>query len=56
MLHAAAANGYDASCKLLVEKGVDLNVRDPDGDTPLHLAVFYQNYSVVEQLGTAGCA
>ncbi|XP_052715611.1 E3 ubiquitin-protein ligase MIB2-like isoform X1 [Crassostrea angulata] len=38
-LHIAANEGYDKMAKLLIENGADMDLRDNDGDTPLHLAL-----------------
>ena len=37
-LHFAAENGYLECCRLLVEAGADINVRNGQDDTPLILA------------------
>lgn len=34
--------------------GCDVNAQDEDGDTPLHLAAFFEQYKMVELLGEAG--
>lgn len=34
----------------LIQKGVNVNSRDQNGDTPLHLAVYYNNVEVVKIL------
>ncbi|CAN6674375.1 hypothetical protein TRVA0_052S00804 [Trichomonascus vanleenenianus] len=36
-MHAAASWGHKDLLKFLAEKGGDINVRDDDGDTPLHV-------------------
>lgn len=38
-LHLAAENGSDEVCRLLVERGMDINVRNKNGQTPLYMAV-----------------
>lgn len=38
-LHLAAHEGYDKMAKILIENGADVDLRDNDGDTPLHLAL-----------------
>jgi hypothetical protein len=37
-LHWAALKGYVDAVELLVKHGADVNARNGDGDTPLHLA------------------
>lgn len=38
--HAAASYGHDEILRLLIDAGGDVNVRDADGDTPLHACEF----------------
>lgn len=35
-LHAAASYDHHQLAKYLINKGADVNLRDNDGDTPLH--------------------
>ena len=47
----AASNGYMKSVKMLLEAKADVNLPDElERNTPLHLAVFFQNYKTVELL------
>lgn len=40
--------------KFLVDHKADVNVRDIDGNTPLHLASFFLQHHAVELLGKSG--
>lgn len=54
-LHVAACNGYTSVVKFLVNQGkVDLNIKDNEGNTPLHLAVYFNEYEPALQLMLAG--
>ncbi|KIN00709.1 hypothetical protein OIDMADRAFT_124708, partial [Oidiodendron maius Zn] len=37
-LHLAALNGRDKIARMLLEKGADIQAKDGDQETPLHLA------------------
>ena len=51
-MHYAGRKGHLEVIKLLVSYNADVNVRSPDGRTPLHLAAAYSNKaSVLELLG-----
>ena len=39
VLHLLAAYNGDKACKYALEKGADINAKNKDGDTPLHLAI-----------------
>lgn len=55
MLHIAACNGYLDVCQFILEqKGVNPNVGDDEGNTPLHLAVFFMQYETVMFLVAKG--
>jgi len=41
-------------CRLLLERGADPNIKDPLGNTPLHLAACTNNIAVVTLLLKAG--
>jgi len=49
-LHVAAEYGYSEIVEVLLEHGVDPNIRDKYGDTPLHYAAVFGNSKVVEVL------
>jgi len=55
-LHVAASNGYNDVVLLLARQGaaVDVNAEDHDGNTPLHLAAFFEQYEVVMHLVSNG--
>ena len=50
LLHEAAAGGYLESVKLLVARGVDVNLKNSSGTTPLHEACRYGHAPTVEWL------
>lgn len=50
-LHAAASNGWLDVMEYLLTHGANVNVRDGDGNTALHLAAFFEQYHAVELLG-----
>lgn len=50
-LHVAASNGYMNSLKMLLENRAKPSLPDDtEQNTPLHLAIFFQNYKAVELL------
>ena len=53
-LHAAAARGDAAEIKRLVAGGADVNARDGNGRTPLHVATFLKNRDAITALVRAG--
>ncbi len=46
-LHVAACNGWLDAMSLLLNNHADVHAKDEDGNTPLHLAVFFLQYKVV---------
>jgi ankyrin repeat protein len=53
-LHAAAWHGDLSQLQRLIEARADLNSRDANGRTPLHLATFARRRDVVRRLAAAG--
>lgn len=49
-LHRAAAAGKVDLIKLYVKYGDDVNARDPEGQTPLHLAYMHDQAAAVTAL------
>jgi hypothetical protein len=39
----AAWNGHTAICQLLIDNGSEVNVKDDDGETPLHSGEYLLN-------------
>lgn len=55
-LHAAAARGDTAALQRLLAARPDLNARDAQGRTPLHVATFAREREAVRLLAQAGAA
>ena len=56
-LHVAACNGFTPVVVFLLQQpGINANAADEDGNTPLHLAAFFQHYEVVMHLVTHGAS
>jgi protein phosphatase 1 regulatory subunit 16A len=54
-LHIAACNGYTNVLSFLLQlPNIQLNVKDSNGNTPLHLAAFFMQYEAAMQLALAG--
>ena len=49
-LNIAALHGRLKSVKLLLTKGADVSVANPDGNTALHIAAFFTYSEIVEEL------
>eukprot|EP00049_Salpingoeca_infusionum_P001300 m.47198 g.47198 ORF g.47198 m.47198 type:complete len:373 (-) comp10961_c1_seq3:92-1210(-) len=55
LLHIAACNGFTTVARLLLQqKDIDLEVTDPEGNTPLHLAAMFQQYELALMLALRG--
>jgi hypothetical protein len=55
-IHEAAEYGDIEQIKHFLDKGVDINARNEDGETPLHFAAHYNNKSMIEFLMANGAA
>jgi ankyrin repeat protein len=55
-LHKAAHHGDVSTIRELVAKEVNLEARDPEGRTPLHVAAFASQDEALRALATAGAA
>lgn len=53
-IHIAAQNGHLGVVELLIEKKASVNVQNKTGQTPLHMAIEYDYYSIVQALKAAG--
>lgn len=53
-LHAAAHRGDAAGIRKAIADKADLNVRDPYGRTPLHVATYARQHEAIKLLATAG--
>ena len=49
-IHAAACEGYLDVCTLLIENGMDKDLKDPTGCTPLHAAAYHGHFDVCNYL------
>ena len=49
-LHLAASHGYIKCVEILLNKGIDINGKDNDGDTALHRAARWGNVDIIEVL------
>lgn len=54
LLHIKVLQNDDNALKNLIKSGVDLNILDPLGNSPLHLAVLCRNILLVKTLLFAG--
>jgi hypothetical protein len=53
-LNTAAMCGQTELAKLLIEKGADISISNPDGNTALHLAAFFGHEKMVQLLLDSG--
>eukprot|EP00922_Rhytidocystis_sp_ex-Travisia-forbesii_P022343 GHVS01032727.1.p1 GENE.GHVS01032727.1~~GHVS01032727.1.p1 ORF type:complete len:102 (+),score=9.46 GHVS01032727.1:212-517(+) len=55
-LHLAADRGHMDMCKLLIDRGVDVNSIDSFRETPLHAAILAEKSQIVELLLREGAS
>ncbi len=56
-MHIAACNGYTGVVSFLVQQpSIDINIKDPNGNTALHLAAFFLHYETAMALLNAGAS
>ena len=55
-LHVAAFEGKEQSCTILIAFTKNFEIKDKDGFTPLHLAVFSNNYRIIRHLIMRGAS
>jgi hypothetical protein len=53
-LHTATHHGHLAICRLLIDKGAQLEAKNSDGKTPLHLAAYRGHVQIVRLLCDRG--
>lgn len=53
LIHAVISGQLNAA-RLLIDKGIDLNFTDNDGNTALHIGLFKKNYDLVDLLLAKG--
>jgi len=49
-IHAACSRGFKGELKRLIAQGVDLNIKNRLGNTPLHIAIRDKNEEIVRML------
>jgi ankyrin repeat protein/L-ascorbate metabolism protein UlaG (beta-lactamase superfamily) len=54
ILHVAAAKGFGKISAMLIEKGADVNAKDPHGRTPLYYAARYMHKGICSLLKEKG--
>ena len=54
-LHMAAANGHTATCKLLLQAGANVNIKNSAGNTPLHWAALNGHLATVNVREHCSC-
>jgi ankyrin repeat protein len=55
LLHHVAASGNMPCFDLLMAEGADMNAKDAEANTPLHLASYFGNIDVSKKLIAMGC-
>ena len=50
ILHIAVANGHNEIAEILIEYGVNVNVTDKNGETPLYLAIQNGNMEIAKKI------
>ena len=55
-MHKAVQQGNEEMVVFLLQRGANVNIRDKDGNTPMHYAVSFEQHAIVNTLIDAGAS